>query len=122
MECSRKISKPLQTLAKSLKADKLAQCPIKALAVDFSICPSNLLSAIKDGATVNQAALRQVKFYFPQLFDVTCFSHTIDNVGKHFQFRVLENFVHHWVSLFSHGAAVGLAWKARSGTHSNPVL
>ena len=29
---------------------------------------------------------------FPQLLDVTCFSHTIDNVGKHFEFRVLDTF------------------------------
>ena len=70
---------------------------------------------MKDGAAVNQAALRQVKFYFPQLLDVTCFSHTIDNVGKHFEFRVLDTFAHYWVSMFSHSPAVALAWKTRTG-------
>ena len=103
----------LQTLAKSLKAEEIAQCLIKALAVDFCILPTNLLAAMKDGAAVNQAALRQVKFYFPQLFDVTCFSHTIDNVGKHFQFRVLDKFSQYWVSMFSHSPNVGLAWKTK---------
>ena len=53
---------------------------------------------------------------FPQLLNVTCFSHTIDNVGKHFEFRVLDTFAQYWVSLFSHSAAARLAWKARTGT------
>ena len=88
----------------------------KSLAVDFSIRPTNLLAAMKDGAAVNQAALRQVKVYFPQLFDVTCFSHTIDNVGKHCEFRVLDKFSQYWASMFSHSPNIGLAWKIRTGT------
>ena len=42
--------------------------------------------------------------------------HTIDNVGKHFEFRVLDTFAQYWVSLFWHSAAAHLAWKARTGT------
>ena len=71
---------------------------------------------MKDGASVNKAALQQVKFFFPQLLDVTCFSHTIDNVGKHFEFRVLDTFAQYWVSMFSHSAAVRIAWKTKTGT------
>ena len=50
----------LQVLATSLKANELAQCLIQSLAVDFSIRLGALLAAMKDGAAVNQAALRQV--------------------------------------------------------------
>ncbi|KAK3725851.1 hypothetical protein QZH41_014072, partial [Actinostola sp. cb2023] len=79
--------------------------------------PGALLAAMKDGASVNKAALQQVKFFFPQLLDVTCFSHTIDNVGKHsVEFRVLDTFAQYWVSMFSHSAAVRLAWKTKTGT------
>ena len=106
----------LQVLAKSLKAEELAQCLIQALAVEYAIQPGALLAAMKDGASVNQAARKQVRFFFPQLLDVTCFSHTIDNVGKHFELRVLDTFAQYWVSLFSHSAAARLAWKARTGT------
>ena len=106
----------LQVLATSLKAEVLAQCLIKALAVDYAIQPGALFAAMKDGASVNQAAQQQVRFFFPQLLDVTCFSHTIDNVGKHFEFRVLDTFAQYWVSLFSHSAAACLVWKARTGT------
>lgn len=48
----------LQVLATSLKANELAQCLIQSLAVDFSIHPGALLAAMKDGASVNQTALR----------------------------------------------------------------
>ena len=106
----------LQVLAKSLKAEELAQCLIQTLAVEYAIQPGALLAAMKDGAFVNQAALQQVRFFFPQLLDVSCFSHTIDNVGKHFEFRVLDTFAQYWVSLFSLSAAARLAWKARTGT------
>ena len=106
----------LQVLAKSLKAEELAQCLIQALAAEYAIQPGALLAAMKERASVNQAALHQVRFFFPQLLNVTCFSHTIDNVGKHFEFRVLDTFAQYWVSLFSHSAAARLAWKARTGT------
>ena len=106
----------LQVLAKSLKANELAQFLIQSLAVEYSIRPGVLLAAMQDRATVNHAALKQVKSFFPQLLDITCFSHTIDNVGKHFEFRVLNRFSQLWVSMFSHSAAVRLAWKTRTGT------
>ena len=54
----------LQVLAKSLKANELAQCLIHYLAVEYSIHPGVLLAAMKDGAAVNHAALEQVKFFF----------------------------------------------------------
>ena len=70
---------------------------------------------MKDGAAVNEAAIRQIQFYFPQAFSVTCFSHTIDNVGKHFEFRVLDKFIMYWIAMFSNSPAVRLAWKDRTG-------
>ena len=112
-----------QTLAKSLKNDELAKCLLECLTVSYSIKPTGLLAAMKDGAAVNEAAIRQIQFYFPQAFSVTCFSHTIDNVGKYFEFRVLDKFIMYWTAMFSNSPAVCLAWKDRTGkamrSHSN---
>ena len=36
--------------------------------------------------------LCQVSFFFPDMFNDTCASHTIDNVGKHIEFGVLHTF------------------------------
>ena len=85
------------------------------LAVNYSIKSTGLLAAMKDGAAVNDAAIRQIQFYFPQAFSVTCFSHTIDNVGKHFEFRVQDKFIMYWNAMFSNSPAVRLAWKDRTG-------
>ena len=56
----------LQVLVKSLKAEELAQCLIQTLAIEYAIQPGVLLAAMKDGASVNQAALQQVRFFFLQ--------------------------------------------------------
>lgn len=90
----------LEVLAKSLDAEQLEQRLIQCLAVEYPIKPNQVLAAMRHGAAVNEDGLRQVKFYFPNTFSVTCFSHTIDNdnVGKHFLiysfkdiFKVLEH-------------------------------
>ena len=65
-----------------------------------------VLSAMKDGAAVNEAALNQVMFYIPNIFSITCFSHVIDNAGKKFQFRILDTFFSHWHGMFAHSPAV----------------
>ena len=50
----------LQVLAKSLKANKLTQCLIQALRSSLEFIGCN-----KGGASVNQAALQQVRFFYP---------------------------------------------------------
>ena len=63
---------------------------MSCLAVDYKLGPSTVIAAVRDGASVNGAALRQLMFFYQKLFDVVCFSHTIDNVGSHFQFQILD--------------------------------
>ena len=74
-----------------------------------------VLATMRDGAAVNGAAIRQLSFFYPNIFDVTCFSHTIDNVGTHFKFRVLDIFFRHWISLFANSYNAKLLWKERTG-------
>ena len=69
----------LETLAKSLKHQELAQRLIQCLAVDYSIQPYFILAAMRDGAAVNEAAINLIKFYFASIFNVTCFCHVVDN-------------------------------------------
>ena len=71
---------------------------------------------MQDGASVNKAGLCQVKFFFSNILNVTCFSHTIDNVGKHFAFSVLDTFSRCWNTMFSFSPATRLLWKTRTGT------
>ena len=106
----------LEVLANSMNAEELAQRLIQCLAVEYGIQPNQLLAAMRDGASVNEAGLRQVMFFFPNILNVICFSHTIDNVGKHFKFSVLDTFSRSWNTMFSLSPAARLLWKTRTGT------
>ena len=55
-------------------------------------------------------------FFFPDIRNVICSSHTIDNVGKHFEFSVLDTFSRCWNTIFSLSLAARLLWKMRTGT------
>lgn len=105
----------LEVLAKSLKGDELAQKLLSCLAVDHKFGANAIIGGMRDGASVNGAALRQLKFFYPNLFDIVCFSHTIDNVGTHFEFGVLDSFTQYWISLFSHSYNARLLWKEKTG-------
>ena len=92
----------LEVIAKALKGEKLAQRLMSCLAVDYNFGSGAIIGGMRDGASVNGAALRQLKFFYADLFDVVCFSHTLDNVGSHFEFQVLDSFIRFWISFFSH--------------------
>ena len=77
-----------------MNAEELAQRLIQCLAVEYGMQPIHLLAAMRDGASGNEAGLYQVII-------VICFSHTIDDVGKHFEFSVLDTFSRCWNTMFS---------------------
>ena len=83
----------LEVLAKALKVDELAQRLMSCLAVKHNFGPNTIIGGIRDGASVNGAALRQLEFFYSNLFEVVCFLHAIDNVGNHFKFRILDSFI-----------------------------
>ncbi|CAH3194651.1 unnamed protein product, partial [Porites evermanni] len=71
--------------------------------------------AMRDGASVNGAAMRTVKVVFPKVVDVRCFSHAIDGIGSHFNIPTLRRFLQLWNALFGHSPATRIAWKERTG-------
>jgi len=105
----------LQLLAKSLKGEELARELISVLARQYNVQNDNLLAAMRDGVSVNAAAMRTVKIIFPKVIDVRCFLHTIDRVGVHFNIPTVRRFLQLWNSLFGHSPATRLAWKEQTG-------
>ena len=67
----------LQLIAKSLEGDELAREIITVLAQQYNVQNSSLCAAMRDGPSVNGAAMRTVKVVFPKVVDVRCFSHAI---------------------------------------------
>jgi len=64
-----------------------------------------------DRALEKTVAMKTVKIVYPKIFDVGCFSHTIDRVGEHFNIRTLTEFITNWLSLFSHSVQAKFLWK-----------
>ena len=106
----------LEILAKSMNVEELAQRLIQYVAVGYGIQLNQLLAAIRDVAAVNEAGLSQVKFFFPNILNVISFSHTIDNIGKHFEFSVLDAFSRCWNTMFSLSPAARLFGKTKTAT------
>lgn len=91
----------LEVIAKPLKGNVLAQRLMTYIAVNHSFGANVVFAGMRDGAAVNGAAIKQLLFFYPNIVDVICFSHSINNVGCHFVFRVLDTFFCHWVKLFA---------------------
>ena len=102
-------------LQKSLNAEELARQIISVLSVTLSVECSNLIAVMRDGASVNAAAMRTVKVMYPEALDVRCISHTLDLVGDKFKVPHLSLFFTLWISYFSHSSKLKALWKARTG-------
>ena len=53
------------------------------LSTDYSIGSRHLLAAMRDRASVNNAAMKTVAVLYPEMVDIGCFLHTIDHGGEH---------------------------------------
>ena len=66
----------IEVCSKSVNANQLAQVLNQCLSVEYRVRGNSLLAAMRDGASVNQAALNIVSFIFPNMVNIVCFSHT----------------------------------------------
>ena len=102
-------------LQKSLNAEELARQIISALSVTLSVESNNLVAIMRDGASVNGAAMRILKIMYPKALDVRCVSHTLDLVGDKFKVPTVSLFFTLWISYFSHSSKLKALWKAKTG-------
>jgi len=76
----------VQMLSKSLSGEEIARELISVPSVSFSIGSSDLLASMRD---------------------------TIDHVGERFECPTLDEFITHWISLFSHSPKCKMLWRSR---------
>ena len=101
----------IEVCSKSVDANQLAQVLNQCLSFEYGVRGNSLLAAMRDGASVNQAALNIVSFIFPNMVNVVCFSHTLDNVGNHFEIPTLKEFGNLWIRMFRNSCKAKLLWK-----------
>ena len=105
----------LHVLQKSMNAEELARELISVLSVMLGVKSDNLLGFMRDGASVNGAAMRTLSIMYPIAIDIRCLSHTLNLVGEKFKTPNLHLFITLWVSFFSHSAKVKALWKEQTG-------
>ena len=104
----------IDVCSKSVNADELGRVLNGALCIEFGIRPNSLLAAMRDGASVNQAALNRIQFFVPKMLNIVCFFHTLVKGGSHLVTLTLQGFGNRWVRLF-HSYRAKLAWKDLTG-------
>ena len=104
--------------SESVNANKLAEVLNQCLSVDYGVRANSLLAAMRDGASVNQAALDRIAFIFPKMLNVVCFSHTLNNVGNHLVIPLLVEYGSLWIRMFRHSCKAKLLWKDLTGQTS----
>ena len=88
---------------------------LSVLSTEYGVASSNLVATMRDRASVNSVAVRTLKMLYPNVLDISCYSHTIDHVGEKFDTPTLYDFGIVWVSLFSHSPKPRLLWRSRTG-------
>ena len=83
----------LQLLARSLLGEKIARELTSILSINYGIESNRLLASMRDGASTNGIAIRTLKIVYPNTMDITCFSHTLDRVGEHFNIPIFQDFI-----------------------------
>ena len=105
----------LKCLQKSMCGDEVSGLLVDVLMEELHVPRRSVVAAMRDGASVNTVALRNMQQMFPLIFDVTCFSHTLDRVGVHFKIPNAVEFVNSWVSLFAHSFKARIAFRELTG-------
>ena len=98
-----------------MTGEEVARELISVLSRMYGVKSEVLLAAMRDRASVNNLALQTVKVVYPNVVDIGCFSHTLDHVGKKFATPVLNDFLHLWISLFSHSPKARMLWRSQVG-------
>lgn len=88
-------------MAKSVTGEELARVIISTLSTQLQIQHHLLVASMRDRASVNNVAMQAVCVLYSKLFDIRCFSHTIDHVGEKFNTPVLKEFTSAWISFFT---------------------
>ena len=102
-------------LSKSLTGEEVARLIVESISTEMGISSQLVIAAMHDRASINLVALRTTKVLYNRVLDIGCFSHTLDRVGENMKTPVLDGFIKHWISLFSHSPKTRLAWASMTG-------
>ena len=74
----RQVLARLAVLSKSLTGDQLVAELNDVISTTLQVRKHQIMAIMRDGASVNGAAMRVFRALYLSLIDITCFAHTID--------------------------------------------
>ena len=86
----------LAVLSKSLTGDQLIAELNNVISTTLQVRKYQIMAIMRDGASVNGAAMRVFRDLYPSFIDITCFARTIDRVGVYFELSTLDRFMNWW--------------------------
>ena len=105
----------MQVLTESMTGEEVPRELISVLSTRYGVKSELLLAATRDQTLVNNLAMQTIKVVYLLIVDIGCFSHTLDHVGDNFITPNLKEFLHLWISLFSHSPKTGVLWRSQVG-------
>ena len=103
----------ISLLAKSMAGEEVARELLTVLSTELGIPACRVVAAMRDRASVNNVAMRNVATMYPSVMDIGCLSRTLDLVGGHFE---LPTLMKHWETLFKHSPKSRLLWCEWAGS------
>jgi len=84
----------VQLLTKSLTGEEIARELIIIFSFHYGVQPTRqLLWPMRDQASTNNVAMQTMKVVYPNLINIGCYSHMIDQVGNCFNTTTLDEFM-----------------------------
>lgn len=91
----------LLLLSKSLCGEEVARLLTEVIMTKLGVSLASVIASMHDRVSVNTVAMRSIAVLFSTMFDVGCYSHTLDLVGEKMNTSFLDEFISCWVSMFS---------------------
>ena len=105
-------------LTKSMTGDEIARVVITTLSVEYAIQSEQVVSMMHDCDSTNIFAMRTLNVLYPGMLGVGCFSHTLNRVGEKFNVPSANDFITHWISLFSHSSKAKFLWREKNESNN----
>ena len=111
----------LQMIVKSMTGEELARERLGVLCREYKFSTEQVLAAMRDRASVNGVAIRHIKIMLLNLFDIGCYSHTLDIVAS-LSFQQSRNSSSHGLAPFLIVQRNGLNGKAKQVDQWHPKV
>ena len=105
----------LKTFARHMNGLQIAAFLTQLLLRDLGADIMNVIGFIRDSAAVNGAAVRTLCTTFTAAENLLCFPHTLQHVGEHFEFTLLEAFITLWITLLGSSTHAKMIWRELIG-------